>query len=248
MRRFATIFSVVGLLALVGPAFAAEPVGALPATKQPASSRIDGVFVVNQRIVQYVQAEQAADRFHAVFVNIESGLMEVVTIGNRVYFRRNQETRWKSTTLDQALKDNIPGAIAGQDQIPQENVTIVRVGDADVNQMPTTQYQVLLDVTKLPPGSELEAYKADAFIGKSDNYLHKLQFTVRSPDAQAGPVEVIGLNVYSAFDTPVAIGAPPDSLVEPMGARDVLQDFRFPGAAVVPLWARPAVGESLVVP
>ncbi len=242
MKRLVSMLLVVAVLLPAVPAFAAEEVAALPEIKQPSSARLDGIILVNNMPVQWGKGVVAGDRLHLAVVNptpATTGVAEVVVIGQRVYVRFNQETRWKATTVDAAEFPTNAPTIAEQ---PLNYATIFRVGEATVNGAPTIQYQARIDVAAVPDSEGLEAAKADAFIGTSDAYLHKYQFMISGIlDPEMGRAVLDGVFVYSAFNASVTIGAPPQNLVDQMAAREIARLFQFPGAEVVPLWVRPLV-------
>jgi hypothetical protein len=245
LQCLTSLLLLVGVLLAIVPAHAAEPVPALPDIAQPRSARLDGILLVNSVPIQWGQGVVAGDRFHVVIVVPDDvGVAEIVAIGRRVYVRFNDEPRWQAITVAAA---EVPAIAPTITDLPLTNATIMRVGDALVNNAATTQYQVWIDVAALLDPAGLTAVKADVFIGTSDAYLHKYQFLLQGTDPEFGQVVIEGVFVYSAFNAPVAIGPPPDELVDDVSVR-AAHDRSIPGVALLPHGVRPLVAERLHIP
>lgn len=250
LKRSVSASIVIALLLIVSPALAAPtPVKEPPAVAEVNSARMDIALAITakpgQAVLAYGKGEISGNRAHVVTVdNLEGNVLEVVTIGDTAYVRENTNTRWqKSTTEDVTAPVSGPGAPS----IPQGEAQVYAVGEAMVNGAATTQYQIPLAPESLP-GSEDFSFTAgalDLFIGKSDNYLHKFQVTMRGADKEIGDFRIELVTVYSDFNQPIAIGAPPASVVDAASLRSASKRAAVRGASALPGWAQVLVAQSL---
>ena len=235
VKRITLAFVVASLLLIVSPVLAAERISSIPEPTPHNSGRLDLAFDINQLVPIVGKAEFSGDRVHAVLKDlINNETIEIVVIGDTTYTRMNEERRWK-------MERGSAGAAPIANPVPAvgpEDLTFWRVGDADVNGNPTTQYQAQVSQSALQRGGEspFTGMKLDSFIGKNDNFLHKSQVTLSGNDPDLGPLTFQIVTVFSAFNQPMVIGAPPEDLVDPARAGSSYRAYKV--ARGLPSWAR----------
>lgn len=246
LKRIMSILFVAGLFMSAAPAFAAEVVTTPPQITAVRSQRYDLAYAIRlergQAVLQYGKGEETADRSHTVYVdNTDGTVTEEVVIGDTVYVRQNKDVRWKSGKLS---TDTTPVTMPSDSTMQP---TIYRVGDTEVNGVATTQYQFAIDPKGFSDDPEVTATltsaAVDLFIGKNDGFLYKLEFTLRGTDKDLGAFTISILEVYSAFNQPVTIGAPPSNLVDPAPARTASK-VTFPGLPHMPARAGLMIARS----
>ncbi len=214
MKRLASILLVVGLLFAVAPVSAQEEVNALPQINTPKSGRGDAITMMNGQVFEVGQGRFAGDRQHLTVIDYQAGITrEVITIGQQVYYRENQATRWKATTLD---KVEFPtGVLVAEPYTLVEGARFFRVDDATINGTATRQYHIEVPRQNIPADAGPVTYAAgDIFVGTADGYIHKNQFKVSGVDPQEGPFSFEGYFVLGGFDQPITIAPPPSNVVD----------------------------------
>ena len=231
VKRISLAFIVATLLVVASPAFSQERVTSIPEWTELNSGRFDLAYDLNRLVPIVGKAEFSGDRVHLVVKDlINNDTVEIVAIGDTVYTRMNEERRWKR----ERMTDDTSPIGGGMPAIGPEDLTLWRVGDADVNGNPTTQYQLQFNparLTQIDP--TMTGLKLDLFIGKNDNFLHKDQETSSFNDPQLGALTLQIVTVSSAFNQPMVIGPPPADLVDAARTRSA---FRAP--STLPRWAR----------
>lgn len=255
MKCLAPLLLMVGLLFAVAPARAAEPITDLPPITPTTSGRMDFALAINatidgeavQALAAYGKGEFVNDAVHVVAV-IPSGagrtdVAEVVVIGNRAYIRMNAEERWVAMDMSDV---DLPVDAPTAPTLPPTGVTMYRVGDATVRDAATTQYQFQLDPKALPDNAGITAVLLDIFIGKADNYLHKMQSTVAAADKDLGPFTIeMPIDFYDFNAQDIVVGPPDPALVDEARPAMAKAYTDFAGATQVPAWARPFIGARL---
>lgn len=93
---------------------------------------------------------------------------------------------------------------------------VTTVGDETIDGAATTHYRVRVDVDKLPQGAKIKALAGakyapiDLWIGKDDNYVHRLRLAYSL--GAAGKAQTIAMTMnFSEFGKDVSVAVPPDS-------------------------------------
>jgi hypothetical protein len=246
-KRITALLLALSLCLIALPVSAAERVATLPDIAPVLSGRFDFALAVNKQVLGYGQGEFSGDRVHAVFVDaIENSLIEIVTTSDRVYVREGAQTRWVAAPVEQL---NVPVSGPATPAMPSGDLMIYKVGDADVAGASTTQYQIDLGAAGMLPSdfmqtSGIKSAKLDLFVGANDRYLHKMQITMVANDPQLGDIEMELVMRFSAFNQPIAIGAPPADLIDELPMRAA--SYKFGGSRLLPTWARPLFANRLL--
>lgn len=255
MKRLASFLLIIGLLLIVAPARAAEPITTLPTIAPVTSGRMDFALALNatvdgeavQALVAYGKGEFTQAGAHVVAVsandNGDLDVAEVVVVGDRAYVRMNDDKRWQVMNLSDV---EVPVDSPAAPTLPATGVSMYRVGDATVRDAATTQYQLQVDQDILPSNSGITSLLLDLFIGKADNYLHKFQTTVGATDKDIGPFTIeLPVDIYDFNATDIVVGPPDPSLVDEARPATAKAYNDFAGASEVPAWARPFIGARL---
>jgi hypothetical protein len=254
-KRHLSILLAVALLLVTSPVLAQpERVDELPEIAPFSSARFDVALAVTaepgQAVIGFAKGEFSGDRVHAVAVdNLEGNVLEIVVIGTTLYLRENTNTRWQRSEMGGTTP---PITGPASPTAPVADAPIFRVGDATVNNVATTQYQIRIDPDDLQAGlpetemeMTFESGAIDLFIGKTDTFLHKFQVTLRGEDEELGDFMIEVVATLSAFNQPIAIGAPPANLVDAASAKARARLAGIPGGQFLPAWTRPFVAQSL---
>ncbi len=246
LKRILSILFAVSLCLSAAPTFAAEKVGAPPKITPVTSLKLDFVLTVTAKdglsVVLFGKGEATADREHVVSVDNTTGdVTEEVTIGDTIYERHNMDKRWKASAVSDANQPvNGPAAPAS----PGAEPVIYLVGDTNVNDAPTTQYQIPVAANDLPKDLNVTSGVVDVFIGKNDGFVRKVQQTYRGTDKEIGDFVIEFVQVFSAFNQPLVIGAPSKDLVDQGPSSAAAAQRNLAGVKVLPLWARLLVAQS----
>ena len=216
-RVYTLVFAVV--LLVTAPVHAADVVEDIPEPNWPASGRILYVSTLNDEPLRVGRIEFVAGatpqdvRYHEVAQDVDgTRVEEVIVVGGRSYLRVNSETRWTSRPYnppEDFYPHGDPLALFG----PRKGATLLRVGDASIDGIATTQYQFQVAPANVP--GDLRSVKLDLFIGKADGYLYQEQLTFRTVLAKGEPEVELGFVLrLRDVDAAVIIGAPPDNLID----------------------------------
>ena len=238
MRRWIPVLTIITLLTFVVPVAAQEPIDQIPEPALTNTGRGDIAIAINKLPLVLGEFEYSGADLHGAFVNyLDEVVSEIVYIGDELYVRENEETRWKTGNVADPVDPFIP-------VFSNEGVAIYNMGSVTVNGVETTQYQIRIDPATFPEDSDLTSASVDFFIGVSDNYLHKQQITLRGTDPDLGDLELEVVIVYSDFNAAVVIGRPSADLVDEVGLDAATHSGDFMGSGMLPLWLRPAVGSA----
>ncbi|GAC1386838.1 MAG: hypothetical protein NVSMB42_07550 [Herpetosiphon sp.] len=237
-----TVLAFILMASIVSPSAAAEPTPSLPSLKPIESGRLDFAVTINQKIFLYGKAEFIGSRVHAVAVDDRGSVLEVVSVGSRTYLRQDKQLRWRGIKSNAGvIPVSAPGVPTGLPQQP----TVTRVGDATVGSTATDQFQLTVDPASFPKGSGIKSAKIDLFIGKSDGFVHKVEFTSVINDPQAGDLTLDLVAVLSDFNQPLVIGPPPSRLVDDVPTEAALTLVGGDMLSTLPSWSQPIFAQSL---
>ena len=270
-HRLSLLVLVLALLGVAAPAFAVERVTQAPEIRPVLSGVMDIAVAALLRdrpsaqprveVQIYGQGRFSPGRFHLVSVDLlRNERSEVIIIDTTMYTKLPGDTYWEQSELTPIPGVSGPGGPIMPPIDPQ--YPIYRVGDTEVRGAATTQYQMHLvapdtagsatptqEPVAAPAPAESQQPVArsttiDLFVGKADQYLHKIQTSVRSRDVEVGELAIEAPIELSAFNQPQSIEPPPADQVRTMRSTS-MRGNHLPGAQALPVWLRPILAQAL---
>ena len=244
MKRILSVLLVAGLLVLAVPAAVRadhDPTQEVEQAQFPESGRGNIVNVINRIPISWGQFEFTGDIFHAVYKDIRGDTVEVVQVGDRVYFRTNNETRWRAGNVEAVELPTAAQDIAVTDD--PENATSVRhIGDVEVEGVLTSHIQFWFNPASIH--EDVRSATDNFFIAKNDRMVRKYQATIEATDPELGNLLLESIFVLREVNVPVIAAAPPSNLVDEVRAA-AARDLNFPGASALPGVTHPAFARAI---
>ena len=243
-RKWTWVLSLAVALGIalggVGAAAAAPGIDHLPQTKTPTS----GKFVMSGSISssgqtipldgsgafsgENVMLDLALSRPEGVTSGPEEVTLGAVALDNKLYFKAGGigagSDQWYVVDLNDAMSAlpgsvmGMPGSMADLEAMIHSAVSSKEVGKEAINGVPTTKYQLDVDVAKVASatgqpteGLENTTLSMTLWVGDEDMYVH--QFTMAmGVDTTSGDIafslDVELMMTFSDLDKPVTITAP----------------------------------------